>query len=201
MFKLTAKFDNKLEFKGTTYEINDSFDNVLLFWELMQDDLFTEMEKVTIANEMLTGSLPDLDLHGHYELFKAILKEKLDVDLDAENSSDKKVIDFEQDAEMIYASFLTYYDIDLIDQQGKMSWVKFMNLLRQLDDNSQLKKAIGYRVMKIPKETKYNKDQVKQLRKMKEYYKLEQEEVKNNDDTMNSAFQSLKKSSKKAGES
>ena len=201
MFKLTRKFDNKLEFRGQTYEINDSFDNVLLFWELMQDDLFTEMEKVTIANEMLTGSLPDLDLHGHHELFKTILKEKLDVDLDAESSSDKKVIDFEQDAEMIYASFLTYYDIDLIDQQGKMSWIKFMNLLRQLDDNSQLKKAIGYRVMKIPKETKYNKDQVKQLRKMKEYYKLEQEEVKNNDDTMNSAFESLKKSSKKAGES
>ena len=38
--------------------------------------------------------------------------------------SNQKVVDFEQDARYIYASFLMDYGIDLVDQRGKLDWRK-----------------------------------------------------------------------------
>ena len=42
------------------------------------------------------------------------------------------VLDFEEDGDYIYASFMQEYGIDLINQQGKLPWRKFLWLFNGL---------------------------------------------------------------------
>ena len=206
MYTLTSQYNNRLEYKGKTYQIDDAYDNILLMFEMFEDDTFLDFEKVGIAVEMLMGEIPEeIESDAQlYELFKYLMKEFVDVDVDNQDAqNEKKIFDFKQDAELIYASFFSAYGIDLEEQKGKMPWVKFIRLLRQLDDKTPFKKAIGYRVMKIPKETKYNREQVRELRRLKQAFALKddaQTDQKTQDDKLNAAFSALaRKGVKKNG--
>ncbi len=53
------------------------------------------------------------------------------------------VLDYELDAELIYAAFLGQYGIDLFDTD--LHWHKFLALLKGLNDSTVLSKVIGYR--------------------------------------------------------
>src|SRR5690554_2646178 len=197
MFTLTSKHKNTYDYKGITYDIDLSFDNILLMFDLFEDDLYLDVEKIDIAIEMLFGEELEFDsFEEQYELFKDLMKKFLEIDLDEQSENEQKIFDFKQDAELIYASFFSAYGIDLMKEQGVLTWDKFMRLLRQLEDNTQFKKAISYRLMKIPKETKYNKDQVKELKRLKKAYALKDDQVNNKvnqDSKLDAAFSALAK--------
>lgn len=53
------------------------------------------------------------------------------------------VLDYELDAELIYAAFLGQYGIDLFE--ADLHWHKFLALLKGLNDSTVLSKVIGYR--------------------------------------------------------
>lgn len=203
MFTLTSELPNSFEYKGVTYDIDLSFDNILLMFELFEDEMFLDVEKVDIALKMLIDeSLEFESFEEQYELFKDLMKKFLEIDLDEQSENEQKIFDFKQDAELIYASFFSAYNIDLMEQRGKLPWHKFMKLLRQLEDNTQFKKAISYRLMKIPKETKYNKDQVKELKRLKQAYALKDDQINNKvnqDSKLDAAFSALAQSGKKKG--
>jgi Bacteriophage Gp15 protein len=116
-----------------------------------------------------------IDSHEEaFELFKYLLREFLDIDLEKKNESGEvNKYDFVKDAELIYASFFAVYKLDLFELQGKLHWRKFEALLLHLDDNSPFKQIIGYRTMKIPTEKQASKEYIQHVRKMQQLYSLE----------------------------
>ncbi|WP_019779148.1 Gp15 family bacteriophage protein, partial [Streptococcus sobrinus] len=58
------------------------------------------------------------------------------------------------------------------EQQGKMTWNKFMALFNNLSNKSPMGIAIHYRTCEVPKKDKYNAEERKRIKKMKEKYEL-----------------------------
>ncbi|MFC5773688.1 Gp15 family bacteriophage protein [Ectobacillus antri] len=178
-FLLTSDFDDSFLYKGQVLHVDLSFDNVLRVFELFKDPVFSDGEKIEIALEMLLieySSIQHLSTKDLYTLFLYIFKEFLDMDLTQQEEADsQKVYDFEQDAGIIYASFLRAYQMDLFEQHGKLHWQKFLQLLTHLDEKSKFKEVIGYRQMKVPAPDKHNQEYRDHVMRMKRMYRLEQE--------------------------
>jgi len=92
-----------------------------------------------------------------------------------DNVTPKKTWDIEKDAELIYASFLFDYKMDLFEQHGKLHWRKFIALLNGLSEDSPFMQVIRIRTMEIPKPNKYNAKERETIRKLKRLYALDQE--------------------------
>lgn len=96
-------------------------------------------------------------------------------------SSDTKYYDFFQDAQIIYASFLMYANIDLYDQIGKLHWDKFQAILMCLPDESMFRKVVDIRQRQPNDEERKDGKFVASLNQQKEYYKLkDSRQLKNN---------------------
>ncbi|MBY0597683.1 Gp15 family bacteriophage protein [Bacillus bingmayongensis] len=186
MLKLTEREYDFYTWNGVRLELNLAFDNVLLLFELFEDESINEYMKIDIAINMLVvdESVSDqLSMEQRSTLLLDILKDKLDIDLNSlmkkkiEEKEEEKVptipiVDFVVDAERIFSSFLFDYNIDLFEQQGKMHWNKFMALFRNFSNKSPMGQALYYRTCNIPPKDKHNADERKQIKKMKELYEL-----------------------------
>jgi hypothetical protein len=183
MFNLTTRRDDVIKWHGVDIELNLAFDNVLLLFDLFDNKDVSPYMKYDIAIEMLVVNhaiLKQLNGDRIFELIKDILKEKLNIDLDKkapelseEDANDPFKIpiptyDFTEDAEYIYASFLIDYNMDLFEQQGKLSWYKFLALFKNLSDETPMGKALHYRSCEMPKDA----DERKRIRNLKEKYML-----------------------------
>ncbi|HEK9841578.1 TPA: hypothetical protein SVI75_001825, partial [Streptococcus equi subsp. equi] len=105
---------------------------------------------------------PQLDLKGNP---MPVAKAKED---------NKKVIDFNLDAEFIYASFMQAYQINLFKVQNKLSWVEFKALLNALPDDTIMQRIIAIRQWKD--DGKGDKDYRDNMRKLKTKYSLNDDE-------------------------
>lgn len=185
--------DDHIVINDVKTPVDLSFDNVLRNYELAQDK---EVDDLTMIEIMFSNFIPecelDLNLQEKSDVIDVIfnemvakddLKEKKledeenDSEEDDEQEENKKTHDFVKDAELIYASFLYDFKIDLFTVQGKLHWKKFIALLNNLSDESPFKKVVHIRLKKIPKQTKHNKDEIKNLRKLKRFYALEDEKT------------------------
>jgi hypothetical protein len=174
-FLLTDLFDDSFKWNNKTYNVDMAFNNILLLFEMFDDDSIDKVEKPFIAMQMLIKeSLPEFEsIEQAMNLFKYIMKEFLDIEIDQEDKqNDKKVFDFKKDAEIIYASFIYAYKIDLFEMHDKLHWNKFLALLTHLDDDSKFKQVVGYRKMKIPSTNEVSKEYRDHIISMKEAYDL-----------------------------
>ncbi|WP_338788814.1 Gp15 family bacteriophage protein [Metabacillus sp. FJAT-53654] len=193
-FTLTTEFYDCFDFKGKVYNVDMSFDNILLLFEMFDDGDLYEHEKVYFALQMLIEEYNELDLESHeesFELFKYLLNEFLEIDLDKKSESGEvqvKKFDYQKDATLIYASFFAVYRMDLFELKGMLHWRKFEALLLHLDDNSPFKKVVGYRTMKIPSEKQIGKEHRNHLVKMQQLYSIDERKP---EERMNSAFDAL----------
>ena len=64
------------------------------------------------------------------------------------------------------------YGIDLIDQQGKLSWKKFMWLFNGLGSDTKIKQVMHIREMEIPQFNGKNQKQIQEIQELKSYYAL-----------------------------
>jgi hypothetical protein len=152
---------------------------------MLKDEGISEFRKITAALEMFlydywkTEGLP---FDEQYELFKDILREFLNIDMDAQGDPGqppkKKEYDFNVDAERIYASFLMDYNIDLHQERGKMHWKKFIALLSGLSEKTPFMQVVNIRTMDIPKETKHNQKERQKIIKLQDKYSLATPEEK-----------------------
>lgn len=156
MLALTHGLRSDYEFKGQTYPLNLSFDNVLRYYELLDDDNYSDVEKIMTAFEMFFGRQPtdkdtDLVVQGFEDVTKFIsIKPYGNDDNDEQQTGEvvtnpRKFYSFKQDAEAIYASFIEQYRIDLIDQQGKLHWDKFKALFQGLGPNTYFERILSIR--------------------------------------------------------
>ncbi|HDR8110403.1 TPA: hypothetical protein QCZ04_003476 [Bacillus cereus] len=186
MFKLTEREYDFYTWNGVRLELNLAFDNILLLFDLFEDESINEYQKMDIALNMLVVDKVDinqLDVERKSMLLLDILKDRLDIDLrllmkkkieekEEEKAPTIPTVDFVVDAERIFSSFLFDYNVDLIEQQGKMQWNKFMALFRNLSSKSPMGQALHYRTCDIPPKDKTNGDERKRIKKMKELYEL-----------------------------
>ena len=196
-FKLTDTFDDRFEYEDRVFHVDMAFDNILRLFEMFDDKSIPEWEKVLWGLEILIVEYDELrenPFEEQFELFKFVLREFLDIDLDQppeQLEQQKKVMDYTKDAELIYASFFAAYKIDLFEMHGKLHWKKFQALLTHLPDDSKFKEVVGYRTMKIPSANKVTKEYRDHVIKMKRIYALEDEES-NIDDVFDTLAQTLK---------
>lgn len=191
MFKLTDRERDVYQWAGVPIELNLSFDNVLKIMELFDDSSINNRAKPNIALVMLIVKkelLTQLDFMQKQQLLIDIFKDKLNIDLSGdkkaneitetlgnptkEESPDIPIVNFTLDAEMIYASFLFDYNINLFEKQGLLQWGEFLALFNNLSEKTPMKTAIHYRTCEIPKKDKHNSEERKQIKKMKARYEL-----------------------------
>lgn len=198
MFLLTSTFEDSFDYEGTTLHVDMAFDNILRMFELFEDETFQSYEKIVIALEMLINeyeTIENLEFTELMALYGYVMDEFLSIDLEKNEDEEKgkKIMDFAKDAGLIYASFLSEYNMDLFKEQGILHWNKFSMLLANLGDKTAFKQVISYRTMKIPSSKEASDDYRNHVIKMKEAYSLEDEAEKaesleNTLDTIASSF-------------
>ena len=180
---------------GCKFQLNLSFDTVLEVQNLFKEDL-PDTDKIHTAINMLvitSKELRSLTIHQKNELLTEIFNDFITIKSKRiSNKAEQKLFDFEEDGEYIYSSFFYDYGLDLIDQQGKLHWKKFIYLFQGLSDHTKIKEIMSIRARNIPKSTKYNQDEIQNLRELKAYYALGQTE-ENYKGGLNALFSTLEK--------
>lgn len=183
MFRLTRKHgvcDESVEYKGETITVNLSFDRLIKIFELQQDERLEDIDKIVLAFQILVvdaeiykKKFTALELSEIVNLiFDSLKDERIRID-DTDDQDDEpvEIVNYTEDAERIYASFLYDYQMDLIEEIGKLSWRKFVALFNNLSEKTPMMQAIIYRTCSIPT-GKENAEERKRIKKMKRIYAL-----------------------------
>lgn len=169
MFSLAEKLESSVEIDGKEYELDLSFDNILLVFKVINDKEIDDLSRLFVCLDLLFirndgEELPFQDnLMKQVEIYKNIMekviargkKQKQKLDLAGEpieGEPKTQYYSLEQDAEYIFASFLYDYNINLFHEQGKMHWYEFNALLVSLSDDSMFKRVVHIRQQKVTKD-------------------------------------------------
>lgn len=192
--------EHHIEYNGKRYSIDLSFDNILRMFDLQKEELFSDVEKLSLSVEMLIGK-NNLSTQEKAEIFKLIFEEFISTGKKSKDNT--KIIDFNQDAPYIYASFLTDYSIDLVEVQGSLDWRKFIALFQGLSERTKMREIMAIRSKPLPKPTKYNQEEIQALREAKAYYAIKLTEAEAEESFqkgLDRLAESLARRAKKAGE-
>ncbi|MCC2250083.1 bacteriophage Gp15 family protein [Virgibacillus sp. AGTR] len=202
---LTEQLKDTCTYQGIQLELDLTFDNILFFLEMLKDKELHIIEKILIGLEMLIENFEDIEnlaLEEKIDLYIYILENELDFvrkdqndqenqglkdDTQEQEEQEDKDYDFNVDGERIYASFLMDYGIDLLEQQGKMHWKKFMSLFSGLSEKTPFMQVVQIRTMDVPSPSKDNQKERNKILSLKRKYALEQ----NTGKTADEAFENI----------
>ena len=173
---LTEIPDKKLITDKGKIIVNPAFDTVIEIQRLYKEEDLTDFEKIEQALKMLVKNRWNLRLFSPGEKVK-LMEEIGKVYIETKKrpqirKSALPVLDFEEDGDYIYASFMQDYGIDLIDQQGRLPWKKFIYLFNGLSSGTKIKQVMQIRCMEVPKYTGKNAKQIQEINELKSYYAL-----------------------------
>lgn len=156
--------------------VNPAFDTVLEIQRLYKEEDLTDFEKIEQSLKMLVKNRWNLRLFSPGEKVK-LMEEIGKVYIETKKrpqirKSALPVLDFEEDGDYIYASFMQDYGIDLIDQQGRLPWKKFIYLFNGLSSGTKIRQVMQIRSMEVPKYTGKNAKQIQEINELKSYYAL-----------------------------
>lgn len=187
--RLNDPLVTSFSYKNKEYDIDLSFDTVLDVYDVLGRKDLRDYEKARLSLKLLLGE-QEYDLFEtielwnyiylnfiHVETKEIVKRDLLGKPVPVPKQDKKKVIDFEQDAKYIYASFRQAYGINLFEEHGKMHWKEFLALLDGLPSNTRMKEIIKIRTWKP---SKHDSNEYKeQMKELQELYALEHEsEVK-----------------------
>lgn len=181
--RLNDPLATSFEFDEKEYTIDLAFDNVLDVFDVLDDKELREYERAEICLTLLLGETFEI---GHsVSLWNYIFEnfihtqEKQTLELDRKGNplpvqkEQKQVIDFEKDADYIFASFQQAYHINLYQQQGKLHWQEFKALLNGLPSDTVMQRIIQIRLWEPSKgDTAEYKEAMRELQKT---YSLDEE--------------------------
>ena len=148
--------------------IDCGFRNILWILDVLSDVNLSEYRRLLYA---LKYFYPNGVPEDGIRLMSDFISQKKKNDEPKEEPS----MDFEFDAEEIYADFLREYNIDLFDTE--MHWYKFLALLNGLSDNGALSRKIHIRTMDISGlkgKEKYEAQKAKERVKIPVKYTIEE---------------------------
>lgn len=175
MLSLTEKLTQSVTYQGHNYPIDLSYDNVLRFYQFLDDADFDEGEKIIAAFHIFFDEeVPDdpeflmnvVKMLGDYVSSNPYGNDTEDQQGDM---TPVRYFSFQQDAEAIYASFMDQYGIDLIEQQGKLHWDKFKALLDGLGPETRFRRIISIRQQSIDG---LEGEELSALMEQQQYYRL-----------------------------
>ena len=173
---LTDYEEDAVVYDGKRYTLDLAYDAVLNVKRMYQDSNLEEVTKLEAALEILLdppGQASRLSLKSAGELLEIIFEEKIiEKPRNVVPSNPVRLVDFELDGEYIYASFLQDYGIDLIEQQGKLGWKKFLALFDGLSEKTKMREVMKIRGMELPRPNRFNQKEIQKLQEMKAYYAL-----------------------------
>lgn len=162
MLNLKQGLDHDIEIDGTVYTMDLSYDNVLRWYDLVKDEDLIELEKIVIAFRMFVPDCPNnTDINSKVATVENIAiyltgkdeeenEQPQDDTYEEDSDSNKQYFDFDEDSNYIYASFMQEYNIDLIDQRGKLAWEKFIALLNGMRSNTKFNEIVSIRATELP---------------------------------------------------
>ena len=186
--KLNDLLPDSFEYEGKTYDIDLAFDTVLDVFDITSRKDLADIEKIYLALALLIGDT-ELDSTEAVVVYKHIESEYLtqgsrkkaqydvlgnEMPMYTGDEEEGKHFSMTQDADLIYASFLAEYDIDLIAEQGRLHWYKFQALLQGLSSECILQRVIQIRLWKPKKGDSI--EYKKSMRKLQDYYRLKDED-------------------------
>lgn len=158
------------------FDVNPAFDIVLEIQSLYREEGLTDYEKVSQALRMLVKNkwnLNFLNSREKAELLNEIARRFIHVKKRPQMKKNPlPVFDFEEDGDYIYASFMQDYHIDLIDEQGRLPWKKFLYLFNGLSSETKIKQVMRIRDMDTPEFNGKNWKQIQEINELKSYYAL-----------------------------
>lgn len=173
---LTEPIINSVDFDGRKYQVYAPFDNVLEVQRLFREEQIPDQLKIQQALKMLTinsRKAVQMPPKAMQALLREIFEKCINMQKRPEVRGGKMpVLDFDYDAEYIYASFMLDYGIDLIDMQGRLHWKKFISLFHGLSEQTKIREVMRIRSMEVPRFTGKNGKLIQEIQEMKSYYAL-----------------------------
>lgn len=173
---LTEEMDDVVEYGGYKFLINPAFDIVLEIQNLYKEEELTDMDKLNQALRMLVAKkqrwLEQMSPMEKSELLNLIFKQCVNTRKRPPIRQKAPSLDFEEDGEYIYASFMLDYGIDLLKEQGQLPWKKFIVLFQGLSENAKIREVMRIRTMELPRYNGHNQKQIQELQELKSYYAL-----------------------------
>lgn len=162
-----------VEFRGKRVRIRTAYWRVLTCFSVLDDPMLENMEKLETCLRLLIPPRPIFRFSSKEkaELFRAIFDQFINAN-PVKSTSNEKHFDFIQDANYIVAAFWQCYGIDLFHKGRSLHWWVFQSLLNGLSDDTKLMQIISIRCRKIPKPTKYNAEERRELLRLKQVYRL-----------------------------
>lgn len=192
MFDISKKMDDKLVLNNKEYQLLLSFDRVLWIFDMWGKGHIPVELKPKLALAKLTDDVTfkDMDTRQALAIYADIFEKHIQVtraidevdryDIegnvlpkktkDAQDYDDKPLFNIKYDGEYIFSSFMQAYNIDLIEQQGKLHWQKFNALLSGLPDGTKFVEVMKIRAWK-PSKGESSKEKQK-MRELQEQYAL-----------------------------
>lgn len=160
--RLNNPLVTSITFKNEIYPLNLYFNRVLDVVEILERKDILQTDKLQGIIRLLIGP-NDLTYVDQTHLWSIILnqyinlgaKQYIKYDLDGNempfvDEASDTVMDLNQDAKYIYASF-RQIGINLFEEQNKMHWEEFQALLESLPDDTIMQKIIQIRLWKPQK--------------------------------------------------
>lgn len=145
------------------YPYRDDFRLFLKAYEILQDeDIFDEDKIEAICGLIFKDKIDDINLGSR--LIRGFFRKY------NEGKGGEALFSFEQDAEYIYAGFMQAYGINLFTK--KLTIEEFMALLKGLPKGTRFSEVVEIRAMPVPKQTKYNSEQISAILRAKQSVRL-----------------------------
>lgn len=149
--KLYEKLPDSVVVNGRKIKLDLDFRNVLRMMNILATDDLTDEAREWLAMKCICrrprkGMLPAVRqlLFPH-----------------AKKSNRDRIMDYNQDADLIRAAFQQAYGIDLYSE--RLHWFRFSSLLAGIPEGTRFSDVIGIRSRPIPEATKYNSKEIQKL--------------------------------------
>lgn len=145
---LIDRLPKQVDVDGVLYQIRSDFRTSILFELLMQDDEYTDTEKIVHALELYYPEIPKniekaMDACTRFYLCGEEPPEKESSSLQLLKRQNP-VYSYEQDAPYIYAAFLTQYQLNL-QEIPYLHWWEFSAMFRALNEDLLFSRIMYYR--------------------------------------------------------
>lgn len=195
--RLNSRLVTSFIFDDKEYSIDLAFDNVLDVLDVQSNENLRDYEKLEISLALLLDD-QEYDKSKILDLWNFIYKSFIEIErkqvvkydlagnpMPTKNEDkNERVIDFREDSERIYASFMQAYNINLFEQQGKMHWHEFTALLNGLPSNTVLQRVIQIRQWEPSKHD--SAEYKKEMQELQDLYALE--DIKHDEEEVDETY-------------
>lgn len=164
---------------GHRVRVYDTLDDFLLVRAALQDELLDGEDRFWILVEMIYPD-PEAVYEAIGDDLPAFLSETLyqcfGIDIDGTRPhDDRRALDWDEDRQRIIVTGRTAYSMGW-DDLRRIPYTEACALMMLAPHETPMGQAVYYRLGKPPKETKYNKEQVKAWRDARKHYRLQSTE-------------------------